>query len=86
MKKKKTVTKAGKSYRYRKVGTVQSISMKKKGQKKITFKAGGLHRKLGVPQGTKIPASKMAAALAGKYGAKAKKEALFAKNVLKGSK
>ena len=79
MKKKKTVTKAGKNYRYRKVGTVETVTRKKKGQKKITFKAGGLHGKLGVPQGTKIPASKMAAALAGKYGMKAKKEALFGK-------
>ncbi len=85
MEKKKTVTKAGKSYRYRKVGTTETIP-KKKGQKKITFKAGGLHRELGVPQGTKIPISKMAAALAGKYGAKAKKKALLAKNVLKGRK
>lgn len=85
MKKKKTVTKAGKSYRYKKVGTVQTIP-KRKGMKKMTFKSGGLHSKLGVPQGTKIPASKMKAALAGKYGAKAKKEAMFAKNVLKGRK
>jgi len=85
MKKKKTVTRAGKNYRYRKVGTVETIP-KRRGKKKITFKAGGLHRILGVPQGTKIPAAKMRAALAGKYGAKAKKEALFAKNVLRGRK
>lgn len=39
---------------------------------------GALHSQLGVAQGQKIPASKMAAAKAGKYGAKAKKRAQFA--------
>jgi hypothetical protein len=45
-----------------------------------------LHATLGVPQGKKIPAGKMRDALAGKYGAKAKKQAQFAKNVLVGKK
>ena len=42
-----------------------TISGGKKGQKPVTFQKGGLHRSLGVPQGEKIPASKMAAAKAG---------------------
>lgn len=58
----------------------------KKGQKKITFDEGGLHKSLGIKQGKKIPASAMSAALAGKKGAKAKKQALFKKNVLTGKK
>jgi hypothetical protein len=53
-----------------------------KGQKAVTFKKGGLHTSLGVPQGQKIPASKMAAAKAGKYGPKAKKQASFATGML----
>ena len=65
----------------------QKVTLKaKKGQKKITFKKGGLHATLGVPQGKPIPAGMMAAARAGKYGAKAKKEAMFAQNVLTGRK
>lgn len=56
----------------------------KDGHKKITFVKGGLHSSLGVPQGEKIPASKMQAALAGRYGGKAASQARFAKNVLKG--
>ena len=53
-----------------------------KGQKPVTFNKGGLHRSVGVPQGQKIPASKMAAAKAGKYGPKAKKQASFATGML----
>lgn len=53
------------------------------GGKGITFKKGGLHRSLGVPQGEKIPASKLKAAAAGKYGAKAKKQAGLAKGLKK---
>lgn len=56
----------------------------KKGQKKITFKAGGLHQSTGTPAGQRIPAKKKAAALAGKLGPKAEKQANFAKNVLTG--
>lgn len=56
----------------------------KPGQKKITFKAGGLHTSTGTPQGKKIPASKKKAALSGKLGPKAKKQANFLKNVLTG--
>lgn len=42
---------------------------------------GALHRQLGVPQGEKIPSSKMKAAREGKYGAKAKKRAAFAREL-----
>jgi hypothetical protein len=56
----------------------------KGGSKPITFAKGGLHKSLGVPQGQPIPAGKMADALAGKAGPKAKSPALFDRNVLKG--
>jgi hypothetical protein len=49
---------------------------------KVSFQKGGLHRSLGVPQGQKIPASKMAAAKAGRYGPKAQKQANFAMGML----
>jgi hypothetical protein len=52
------------------------------GQKPVTFQKGGLHRSLGVPQGEKIPASKMAAAKAGRYGPLAQKRANFATGML----
>lgn len=70
----------------KKAGTKVTLKPRKPGQKKISFKAGGLHSSLGVPQGKKIPASKKAAALAGKYGARAKRQAQFARNVLTGRK
>ncbi|PWT75775.1 MAG: hypothetical protein C5B59_07945 [Bacteroidetes bacterium] len=54
----------------------------KAGKKPIHFHPGGLHESTHTPMGQKIPASKRAAALAGKYGPKAKAQALFAKNVL----
>jgi hypothetical protein len=38
---------------------------------------------VGVPEGEKIPASKLAAAEAGTYGAKAKKQAALAKGLRK---
>ena len=62
----------------------ETVAATKKGQKPLHFQKGGLHRSTGTPAGETIPASKKKAALSGKYGAKAKKEALFAKNVLKG--
>lgn len=61
-------------------------TLRAKGKKPISFKPGGLHETLGVPQGDTIPAGMMAAARAGKKGPKAKKEANFAKNVLTGPK
>jgi len=67
--------------------TGQKVTLKAKpGQKKISFTKGGLHASTGTPQGQKIPASKKKAALAGKYGPKAKRQAEFAKNVLTGKK
>lgn len=62
------------------------IKSKKSGQKPIEFSKGGLHRSLNIPESQPIPASKKAAALAGDYGAKAKRQALFARNVLTGGK
>lgn len=53
-----------------------------KGTKSVTFQKGGLHRSVGVPEGQKIPASKMAAAKAGKFGPKAKKQANMATGML----
>lgn len=58
----------------------------KEGHKPIHFKEGTLHSQLGVPQGEKIPKSKMRAALSGSKGALAEKRAQFAKNVLTGRK
>lgn len=50
------------------------------------FKAshkGRLHRALGVPEGEKIPAAKMRAALAGMHGSKVQKMAEAAHNINK---
>lgn len=57
-------------------GGIQVI--KAAGKKPMAFEKGGLHESLNVPQGEKIPAEKKAAALAGEYGPKAKKQAVFA--------
>jgi hypothetical protein len=54
------------------------VKISSPGKKTITF----TH----TPADEPIPAEKKAAALAGKYGAKARKQALFAKNVLTGGK
>jgi len=61
----------------------ETIKPKEPGQKEITFKKGGLHETTGTPADEKIPSSKIAAALAGRYGRKGKEQALFMKNVLK---
>jgi hypothetical protein len=53
------------------------------GKKPVTFQKGGLHSSLGVPQGQKIPVTKVAAAQAGKFGPKAKRQANFAMGMLK---
>ena len=63
------------------VGGTQVIRKAKK--KPVAFTKGGLHSSVGVAQGKKIPASKVEAALEGKYGKKAAKQARFYKNVLK---
>lgn len=61
-----------------------TLQPKSPGQKKITFKKGGLHQSLGVPQGQKIPPAMLADALAGHHGPKAQKQARFMHNVLTG--
>lgn len=53
------------------------------GKAPVKFKKGGLHESLGVPQDKPIPAAKMAAAKAGKFGPKAAKQANFAQGMLK---
>lgn len=61
----------------------RTIKPKKAGQKPITFNEGGLHASTGTPAGKKIPASKHAAAAAGKLGPKAKKQEMLYRDVLK---
>lgn len=53
------------------------------GKSNISFKPGGLHQSLGVPQGKPIPQSKIDAAKAGKYGPKAAKQANLAEGLKK---
>lgn len=48
---------------------------------KAIKKPGQLHRDLGVPQGQKIPAAKLAAAVAGRYGPKVEQRAHFAQTL-----
>jgi hypothetical protein len=57
-------------------------TIKSPGKPAVTFKKGGLHESLGVPQGQKIPAAKMAAAKAGKMGPKAARQASMATGML----
>lgn len=57
-------------------------TIRAKGKKPVTFKPGGLHQSLGVPAGQTIPAAKMAAAEAGKYGPAARKQASLATGML----
>ncbi len=52
------------------------------GQGPITFREGGLHETTGTPMGERIPARKMQAALAGRYGKKGAKQARMAKGML----
>ena len=60
----------------------KKVTMHAKGKKPVSFNKGGLHRSLHVPMGQKIPASKMAAAKAGRYGPLAKKQANMAMGML----
>ena len=53
-----------------------------KGKAPVSFQEGGLHQSLGVPADQPIPAAKMAAAKAGKFGPKAQKQANFATGML----
>lgn len=65
---------------------IKVIKPKKPGQKPISFHPGGLHESTHTPKGSPIPETKKNAALAGRYGPKAEKQAEFAKNVLTGKK
>lgn len=65
---------------------MKKVTISKNGYKPISFNKGGLHASTHTPSGQKIPAKKVNAALHGKYGPKAKKQAEFAKNVLTGRK
>ena len=65
---------------------METLKKSKPNQHTIKFHKGGLHQSLGVKQGKKIPSALMQAAIEGRKGAKAKKEAMFAKNVLTGKK
>jgi hypothetical protein len=47
----------------------------------ISFHKGGLHESLGVAKGQPIPPAKMKAALAGKHGSKAKRQAELARTL-----
>lgn len=47
----------------------------------ISFKKGGLHQSLGVPEGQPIPPAKLRAALSGRYGSKAKRQAMLARTL-----
>jgi len=60
----------------------KTVTIRKKGKKPVSFHEGGLHESLGVPMGEKIPAGKMAAAKAGKYGPTAKRQAVMATGML----
>lgn len=62
----------------------ETIKPSAPGEKPISFTPGGLHKTTSTPTDEKIPKAKIAAALAGKMGAKGKSQALFMKNVLKG--
>lgn len=58
-------------------GTVV-IEPQEEGQEPLHFKKGALHKALGVPLDQPIPESKKRAALAGKYGPKVRRMAIFA--------
>jgi len=62
------------------------VKISSPGKKPITFTKGGLHASTDTPPDQKIPAEKVAAAASGALGAKAKKQALFMRNVLTGGK
>lgn len=57
-------------------------TIKAPGKDPVSFEKGGLHRSVGVPQGEKIPAAKVAAAKAGKFGPEAARQANMATGML----
>lgn len=62
--------------------TVKTIKPKKKGQKPLKFKEGGLHASTGTAPGAKIPAVQHAKAASGALGPLAQKQESFYTNVL----
>ncbi len=60
-----------------------TIKPRKRGQKPIKFRKGGLHRTTHTPMGQKIPAWKIQKAKAGGYGPLGKKQAGLAGGPLK---
>jgi len=61
-----------------------TIDARKKGQKPLKFKKGGLHKSTKTKKGKKISGKKHEEAKEGKLGPKAKKQENFYENVLKG--
>ena len=59
-----------------------TVTMRKRGKDPVSFKAGGLHESTHTPADEPIPASKMRAAKAGRYGEKAVKQANMASGML----
>lgn len=64
----------------------KTLKPTKAGQKPISYTVGGLHKSTSTPAGKPIPAAKFQAALSGKLGMKAERQAQFKKNVLTGRK
>ena len=64
-------------------GKTRTIQPKKKGQRKISFREGGLHASTGTPAGQTISAAKHREARSGALGPKAKAEEVFYDNVLR---
>lgn len=62
---------------------IRVIKPKEKGQKKIKFKVGGLHKSTGTASDKPISAAKHAEAKSGGLGTLAKKQEQFCENVLK---
>lgn len=60
-----------------------TLQPRKKGQKKVTFRKGGLHKSTGTPAGQKISSADMQKALEGYYGQLAVKQANMAQGMLK---
>ncbi len=62
---------------------IVTIAPKKKGQKPVKFRKGGLHQSTGTPMGQNIPMEKISKALAGGFGPLAQKQANMAQGMLK---
>jgi len=62
---------------------IRVIKPKEKGQHKIKFKVGGLHKSTGTASDKPVSAAKHTEAASGKLGPLAKKQEQFYENVLK---